>query len=378
MKRGNRQVGILFLTVIMVLAILGPVLRDKKISEEENRTLAQRPELTLNSVLSGNFMKKYESYVSDQFAGRSIWRVFHASLKRIGGSREEHGVYLGKHGQLLEKIELPKKEYLENNIQMINAFQDRYPDVAMRMMLVPDAGEILKKDLPPLVRQSSQTEMMQGVKEELSSKIKWIDALQVMQNHKSEKIYYKTDHHWTGRGVFYAFLEYGKEADLSVDKNDYKRYPVTTQFNGSLSKTSGFKRREKEEIELYLPKKDTSQYVVSYVENQKKRTSLYDEKQLDTQNGYQVFQGGNYSLLDIQTNTKNTRRLMIVKDSFANSFVPFLTPFYQEIVMVDPRYYAGHADELMQKYRLNEVLFLYSGNTFFQDNNIGGFLKEQD
>ncbi|MDY3122547.1 hypothetical protein FYJ34_04145 [Clostridiaceae bacterium 68-1-5] len=375
MKRGNKRVGIIFLTVILALAVLGPVIRDKKISEEENRTLAQRPELTFHGVLSGNFMKKYEAYVSDQFVGRSVWRIFHASLKRIGGNREENGVYLGKNGQLLEKIEPPKKEYVENTVRGMNDFQGRYPEVTMRMMLVPDAGEILQEKLPPLVRQASQTDMIEGVREELSPGIRWVEAQRVMEDHKEENIYYKTDHHWTGTGVFYAFLEYGKEAELPLDESAYKKYPVTTQFNGALSKTSGFRRGEKEKIELYLPKEDHTKYVVSYVENQKKRTSLYDEKQLDTQNGYQVFQGGNYSLLDIRTDVKNTRRLLLVKDSFANSFVPFLTPFYQEIVMVDPRYYAGNADELMDTYGINEVLFLYSGNTFFQDNNIGGFLK---
>ena len=61
-----------------------------------------------------------------------------------------------------------------------------------------------------------------------------------------------------------------------------------------------------------------------------------------------------------------------MKDSFANSFIPFLTPYYREIVVVDPRYYSGTINDLMASYSISEVLFLYSGKTFFKYNNISG------
>lgn len=68
-------------------------------------------------------------------------------------------------------------------------------------------------------------------------------------------------------------------------------------------------------------------------------------------------------------------RLLLVKDSYANSFVPFLTPYFREIVLVDPRYYSGTIEDIMDTYRITDVMFLYSGNTFFRDNNLKGVLS---
>ena len=112
------------------------------------------------------------------------------------------------------------------------------------------------------------------------------------------------------------------------------------------------------------------------MEEQKRRTSLYDSSKLKTKDKYGVFLGGNASLIDIKTTAVSDKTLLLLKDSFANSFVPFLAPYYKEIVMVDPRYYAGTMSEILETYPITDALFLYSGNTFFQDNNLQGFLGE--
>ena len=86
------------------------------------------------------------------------------------------------------------------------------------------------------------------------------------------------------------------------------------------------------------------------------------------------FQEADFSVVDIKTVSTESKRLLLIKDSFADCFVQFLTPYYREIVVVDPRYYSGTIEELLSSYRISEVLFLYSGNTFFTDNNISGVL----
>ena len=75
-------------------------------------------------------------------------------------------------------------------------------------------------------------------------------------------------------------------------------------------------------------------------------------------------------MITISTMARNDRRLLIVKDSFANNFVPFMTPHFRDITIVDPRYFTGTLDDIMDTYRITDVLFLYSGNTFFTDTNL--------
>ena len=112
--------------------------------------------------------------------------------------------------------------------------------------------------------------------------------------------------------------------------------------------------------------------IVNYVNESKRTTSLYDSSKLETKDQYGVFLGGNTSLIDIRTVSTSQKRLLVVKDSFANSFIPFLAPYYREIVVVDPRYYSGTIEDIMSSYRITDALFLYSGNSFFTDNSISG------
>ena len=147
---------------------------------------------------------------------------------------------------------------------------------------------------------------------------------------------------------------------------------MTDSFNGVLASKSGVGLDEKERIDIYVPTEGDDDVVVNYVDEGKKRTSLYDSSKLETRDKYGVFFGGNTSVMDIRTVSTSQKRLLVVKDSFADCFIPFLTPYYREIVVVDPRYYSGTMADIMDTYRITDVLILYSGNTFMTDNNISG------
>lgn len=125
---------------IMILNILVP---DNEMSEEENRMLTNKPKLNWSSVTNGNFMESYESYLSDQFVGRNAWRSVKVFFDRLGGSKEENGVLIGKSNQLMERIEVPDKENLRANIEAIQTFTKAYPDISVSMLLVPDAANVL-------------------------------------------------------------------------------------------------------------------------------------------------------------------------------------------------------------------------------------------
>ena len=114
-------------------------------------------------------------------------------------------------------------------------------------------------------------------------------------------------------------------------------YTVTDSFNGVLASKSGVNLDEEEQIDIYVPASGDDDVVVNYVDEAKKRTSLYDSSKLETRDKYAVFLGGNSSVVDIKTVSTSTKRLLVVKDSFADCFIPFLTPYYREIVAVDPR-----------------------------------------
>lgn len=374
-KRIEATIGKIFMLVIAVFILLNLIVPDKELSETENRMLTQRPELTISSIASGDFMTKYEDYLADQFAGRELWRSLKVAVSRLAGNREENGVLLGKNGQLLEEIAEPDQDVLTENIEAIQAFTETYSDIDITMMIVPDAATVLTDSLPAFATVADQERMISQVKRELGESLNWIDAGTELKKHTDEKIYYKTDAHWTTLGAFYVFSAAAETLGIDSDAaSGFASYPVSTTFNGTLASTSGYQLDTEEEIDIYVLRDGDNDVVVNYVDEQRKTTSLYDSSKLETRDQYGVFLGGNTSVIDVKTASESTDRLLVIKDSFANSFIPFLTPYYREIVVVDPRYYAGTIDEIMDTYRITDTLILYSGNTFFRDNNISGVL----
>ncbi|MBD9335059.1 MAG: hypothetical protein EGR70_06035 [[Ruminococcus] faecis] len=372
-KVQEKLVGIIFILTLFLFLIINVIVPDREKSVQENRMLATKPKFRLSSLISGDYDEKFEAYMDDQFVGRDMWRKLKVMVDRIGGSRLENGVYIGTNGQLLEQIEVADENHLAANIKAIKSFSESQSKIPVRMMLVPDAANVLNHSLPALAKPEDQTQMFSMVRKDLGDSVEWIDVSTELNKHKTEKIYYKTDHHWTTLGAFYAFQaaapSLGIEGDLS---GKYVSYAVSDSFNGMLASKSGVNLGEKEQIDIYVPTEEDTDLIVDYVDEGKRSTSLYDSSKLKEKDQYTVFLGGNSSLLDIRTVSTSTKRLLLVKDSFANSFIPFLTPYYREIVVVDPRYYSGTINDLMDSYRISEVLFLYSGNTFFKDNNISG------
>lgn len=372
-KVQEKLVGIIFILTLFLFLIINVIVPDREKSVQENRMLATKPKFRLSSLISGDYDEKFEAYMDDQFVGRDMWRKLKVAVDRIGGSRLENGVYIGTNGQLLEQIEVANENHLAANIKAIKSFSESQSKIPVRMMLVPDAANVLNHSLPALAKPEDQTQMFSMVRKDLGDSVEWIDVSTELNKHKTEKIYYKTDHHWTTLGAFYAFQaaapSLGIEGDLS---GKYVSYAVSDSFNGMLASKSGVNLGEKEQIDIYVPTEEDTDLIVDYVDEGKRSTSLYDSSKLKEKDQYTVFLGGNSSLLDIRTVSTSTKRLLLVKDSFANSFIPFLTPYYREIVVVDPRYYSGTINDLMDSYRISEVLFLYSGNTFFKDNNISG------
>lgn len=372
-KVQEKLVGIIFILTLFLFLIINVIVPDREKSVQENRMLSTKPKFRLSSLISGDYDEKFEAYMDDQFVGRDMWRKLKVTVDRIGGSRLENGVYIGTNGQLLEQIEVADENHLAANIKAIKSFSESQSKIPVRMMLVPDAANVLNHSLPSLAKPEDQTQMFSMVRKDLGDSVEWIDVSTELNKHKTEKIYYKTDHHWTTLGAFYAFQaaapSLGIEGDLS---GKYVSYAVSDSFNGMLASKSGVNLGEKEQIDIYVPTEEDTDLIVDYVDEGKRSTSLYDSSKLKEKDQYTVFLGGNSSLLDIRTVSTSTKRLLLVKDSFANSFIPFLTPYYREIVVVDPRYYSGTINDLMDSYRISEVLFLYSGNTFFKDNNISG------
>ena len=383
-QRGFRKVRIavtfarLFLLFLFILIVMNMIVPDREMSRGENRSLAVMPDLTANSIMTGSFMSQYESYLSDQFVGRGVFRNLAINVRRLGGNRVEGGVFLGRGNQLLEDIVTGEAEVLWANIEGIRSFVRRYPMVNHHMMIVPDAANVWWDKLPPLANVADQNRQINLVRSELENELTWIDVSGALRE-STEKIYYQTDRYWTSLGAFIAFQSAASALGIHGDSvTEFAAFPVTTNFRGGLATRSGFLPNTTEEIFIYVPRGEGADIIVNYIDARRRTTTLFEQSMLETGNGHHVFLGGDTSIIIIQTASTSNRRLLMIKDTFANNFVQFLTPYFRDIIIVDPRHYTGTIDEIMAHHRITDSLILYSGNGFFGDNYLVGVMSREE
>ena len=149
---------------------------------------------------------------------------------------------------------------------------------------------------------------------------------------------------------------------------DYRILPLTNEFQGTLASSSGiFSATDTVSIAL---QQNEVPYTVKYVEEKKETSSVFVSEKLNGKSKYDVFFGGNFAQINIETKAKSQKNLLVIKDSYANCVIPLLLPSFKNVVVVDPRYYNGNLQELIEKEGITDILWLYNVNTFLNDTSI--------
>ncbi len=370
----HRITAICAAVIAGTIAVGSLVLPDRAFSDEENRTLAQAPKLSSASLQSGTFFSDLSSYLQDQIMGRDIWMRLKVAETQMAGMHESGDVYLGKNGYLLEKPAIPDQKKIDRSIEQIRAFKEQYPDLNMVMTLVPCAAAVFPELLPDGAPVHDQLTDIGYVRNKLVDLIPFIEMQTAFRNDSMNQIYYRTDHHWTSRGALDAFQAIRWE--LGIDTAEYfVPMTVSADFEGTLASRSGC-HNQKDTVEVYRPENENYQYYTYYPDSQERIPSIFVTEKLEEKDKYQVFFGGNHPVLTVRTTLDNGKSLLIFKDSYANSFVQFLLPYYERIVLVDPRYYYEDIKTLITSEAITDVLFLYSMNTFAADGSLADVLSQ--
>lgn len=371
-----KYIFLVFAVVILIADFCLIFMHGKSFSNNENRMLQQFPEVSARSALSGRLMTQAEDFVADQFFLRDQWISFKLDIDKVSGKEESNDVYLGKKGYLLEKAVTPNFEDMDKNLAAINSFAARHEDLNIVMSVVPNAVCVCEELLPSGAPSRDQRADLAYIKKAVSGSLTYVDVTDKLKEHNKEELYYKSDHHWTSYGAKYAFNELCGPLGIEEPIKNYDIMKVTEDFSGTMASNSGA-FRVKDEIDIFVPKTtEDFEYVVEYGDIQKKSATIYSSEALASKNKYEVFMGGNYSYVSIKTTAQTDRNLLLFKDSYANTFVQFLLPYYRNIVIIDPRYYSDDCEKLIEERDITDVLFLYNMNTFALDNSLAGVLED--
>ena len=364
----KRLPGVIFMVLLLGLAGKEALSHQRTYSPVEKRELQTRPEISITKVLDGRFQKKYESYLRDQFPGRDHWVSFQTDMELFMGKNEIHNVYIGKNHYLLEHY--TEKEFdpqqISKNLQALEKFVGKAKQTAdVHVMMVPTKSWILREKLPAFAPHYKEQRFYDALQQKLEKEDVLISVEPVLDAHKEEEIYYRTDHHWTTLGAWYAYEQYTKAVggDLQRAQGKKKFRCISKDFYGTTYAKINY-ARQADKIEIYEP---ADKLRVVYNMGEKKTKTLYDVSFLKTADQYSVFTGGNQAVLEITGGIKNGKTLLLIKDSFANSILPFLAEDYEKLVVVDLRQLNVSGDRLLEMFSPTDILILYNSAQFAQD-----------
>lgn len=362
----------LFLFLTAGFGVYSFIAEDREFSDSENRVLADVPSFSINSLLSGEFMKDFESYLADQFPLRDEAISLKTFIDRLFSKREENGVLIGGNGYLFDAQTPFDEAANEDKLRLINEFSEKYVGTKQLIAISPNSSYINSESLPYNKRLPDQSVQIDRIYASLKSPaLKKLDTVSILEAEKERgtQLYYKTDHHWTTRGAFSVFRGITEQWKLDEKDIRYTFHPVATDFEGTLSSKAGV-HDITDTVEICVPEDENAAYVVSFESQQKKTASLFAKEKLTQKNKYEVFLGGNYDKVIITTLSEDRNTLLIVKDSYANCMLPMLSPHFSKIIVVDPRYMTESIHSVMEEYDITHVLFLYNLNTFLEDTSI--------
>ena len=362
----------LFCAFIGVFLVANAVSPDRTFSEMENRNLEQLPTPSVQTLLSGEFMKDFETYTTDQFVGRDSWIGLKSSTERALGKQENNGVYFCDKDTLITRFDQPDSQKVADNLTYVNNFVENV-DIPVIFSLIPTQACIWADRLPAGAPNASQTDILNQAQAAVPGAT-WADLYTPLWEHRDEDIFYRTDHHWTSLGAYYGYTGLAEALGFTpVSLDSYTETVRSTEFYGTVFSSSGVRWVKPDTISTYVP--DTGITVTEHSYDNKGNPieiprSLYVESFLSVKDKYSMFLGGNQSLGVVKTPNTDKPKLLIIRDSYTDSVVPFLTPHYSEIHLIDLRYYKLSIQDYIEQNGIDQALVLYSVPNFVTDSNL--------
>ncbi len=242
-------------------------------------------------------------------------------------------------------------------------------------MVIPTAMDVI---LPDAIRKevkntNDQREAVKFIYDAIGSGVKCVDIFDTLRQHKKDYLYFRTDHHWTALGAYYAYRELCKAKGITNNKRGDMEMVTFDGFLGSFyssSKDENLKGNP-DTVEAYVASGTND---MKFTDKDGKETAwkiIKDVTSWAAGSKYNTFIGGDnpWSVID-NPKVKDGSAALVVKESFGNAMIPFLVDHYQHLYIVDYRYYTGTLSELKSKYRFGDVIFLSAISAGMGSNNV--------
>ena len=370
--RHPRAVVLLFIGIIVVMQAAFWLLPRRSFSENEKRVLSEAPQIDAAGIADGSVFRSIESYLSDHFPGRELWVGANAYLENAEGRGATEDIVRGTDGWLFTAPVSDDRETLWDNMQAITTFAEKQ-SVPVSMMAVPSAGAVVSDKLPALHMPYPDADLLEEARRIAGNTLHWVDLYtDFCSAEQPERLYYRTDHHWTSEGAYRAYCLLMEElGQSSVPRDDFTVEQISGFYGTSYSK-SGLWLTEPDTLELWT---DPAMQAVTTVYDANRdsvtQEGVFFREYLKAADKYPVFLSGNHARVHIETNADSGKRLLVIKDSYAHALAPFLAEEYSTIDLIDLRYFKQQTiSSWLEENPADEILLVYGLGSLAEDKNL--------
>lgn len=294
--------------------------------------------------------------------------------------RVRSGIILVDTGKTVRAIE-PYKANYENGTAyagIVNKYKRTFPNVNVYCMIIPNAVAFY---CPDTAKAWTDAELpaINNILSRLSSDVKPVDIFETLQAHVDEPIYSRTDHHWAPLGAYYAARHFAEVAEVDFKELSEYEPRIIHDYVGSMWTFSRDRavKEAPEEFVYYVPldssysaTRITYKKVSKRVGSRRRHRTISRLTASDPESfsffryyedgssaAYCVFMGGDTNTTSVVTQTKNNRRLLILKDSYGNALPSNLFSSFEEIHVVDCRYFLQNMVEFVKAHGITDILF---------------------
>jgi hypothetical protein len=406
---------VVFVLLLTVGSIASLVLKKPTVSEMENRKLTEFPIYSDSTFRSGKYFKEIEKYYADNFPMRNQWINFANNFKSmLGFESSEIKIYEpvndaeanetdttikkndgplpddGAVGEIKKKLFVFKNRAFEmfgagkamgkSYAAVINSYNKlKIPGLQIYNLVIPNALEFEITEKYKNMQRPNK-DAIDTIYAALDSNIIKVRAIDSIRPHRTEYIYFNTDHHWTSLGAYYAYRAFAPAAGMTPVSIDTVPSKVKPAFLGSLYRLTRDAKLQKnpDSVRYYLFRDSVNFYVGNMTRlGVWNKSKMYGEG-ASGPNSYSVFLQGDLPVVKMETQHKNGRKILIIKESYGNAFAPFLINNFEKVIVVDQRYYTGNLVELLKYEKITDLLFInniFAAHTPFHINKIKGLKK---
>lgn len=416
----------LFLLPLYVFGVYSMCDQDATVSEVEKRTLKSRPAFSVSALFDGSYTKDFEEYYADTFPLRdfflSVNNFFDSFFTKLSGSdgivlvgKDGDGNFAGEaltdepqtqqegaessteppaelsteattqadqqvttsgyiviQGDRAMEMYAANKKQIQSYADSINRLADQLPNAKVYCMLVPTSIEFYGPEEYHAANHS-QEYGIQLAYDQMSDKVICVDAYSKIKAHINDYLYFRTDHHWTARGAYYGYQALGEVAGFSTKPLDSYKSGRIDGFVGTMYGYTNAEvlKKNPDYVEYFWPQTEASGKYYSGVDMTDGRDLRIITTEVSNTNKYLAFIQGDNPLVKIDTQTKNGRSIIVIKESYGNALVPFLVDSYETVYVVDPRKIDMNIADFVNAHGIQEVLAinytLIPGNNTYMD-----------